>query len=295
MKVLFCTDGSGISFNSLENFSNFICRDSVIVDIICAIDWSFLPDEVSIEESGFVNACANVADNILECSSKDIEEYGMKVGKQIKICGSAVDAILEQCKNESYDLILMGSHGRKGIQKWLGSVSRDVISNTKTPAYISKYKNPSKSVLFPVDGSEHSISGIKFALNNLDLRDKEILICMVNEDAQTLFLEGAVDTNWLMQIEKNQENYANNILKKVQKMFEKECYTVSDTIILRGNPAQVIIDYTVKHKIDMVCLTSRNATKFQKFLLGSISSRVLEYTPSDVLLCRIDSAQLDES
>ncbi len=288
MRVLFCTDGSRISFNSLENFSNQIEHKNVTIDIICAIDWSFLPDEVSIEEKGFVNSCANIADNILDCSAKDIQERGINLGEMIKVCGSAVESILEQTKKVDYDLILMGSHGRKGIQMWLGSVSRDVIANIKTPVYISKYKNHSKSVLFPVDGSEHSFAGVKFAIENFDLTEKEIITCMVNEDAQTLFLEGAVDSNWLFQIEKNQQTYSANILKKVEKIFEEHSLKVKESLVMTGNISQKIIDYTVRSKIDLVCLTSRNLTKFEKFLLGSISSRVLEYTPSDVLLYRVD-------
>ena len=39
MKILFCTDGSKISFNALHNISCWI-KDAII-DTICIIDWSF--------------------------------------------------------------------------------------------------------------------------------------------------------------------------------------------------------------------------------------------------------------
>lgn len=68
MRVLFCTDGSKISFNALNNFARW--SKGAIIDVICVIDWSFLPDEVSIEEDGFANSCANVADNILNYAEK---------------------------------------------------------------------------------------------------------------------------------------------------------------------------------------------------------------------------------
>ena len=63
MRVLFCTDGSKISFSALRNFAKW--TKGAIVDVICVIDWTFLPDEVSIEQTGFANSCANVADSIL--------------------------------------------------------------------------------------------------------------------------------------------------------------------------------------------------------------------------------------
>ena len=51
MRVLFCTDGSKISFNTLKNISGWV--KNAEIDTICVIDWSFLPDEISIEEENF--------------------------------------------------------------------------------------------------------------------------------------------------------------------------------------------------------------------------------------------------
>ena len=64
MNVLFCTDGSEISFRALRNFSKW-ARNAEI-DAICVVDWSFLPDSVAIEDSRFETSCANVAGSILE-------------------------------------------------------------------------------------------------------------------------------------------------------------------------------------------------------------------------------------
>ena len=47
MNVLFCTDGSKISYNSIINFSSWVKDFSL--DILSVVDWSCLPDSVSIE------------------------------------------------------------------------------------------------------------------------------------------------------------------------------------------------------------------------------------------------------
>ena len=62
MRVLFCTDGSKTSYSSIRNFSQWM--KDFTADILCAIDWSFLPDTVSIEDSEFAMQCANSAKNI---------------------------------------------------------------------------------------------------------------------------------------------------------------------------------------------------------------------------------------
>ena len=146
MRVLFCTDGSKISFNALHNFAGW-ARDAV-VDVISVIDWTFLPDGICVEEEGFASSCANMADNILDCVQKEIDNSNLTFGQRIKHCGEAVESILEQIKTENYDMVLMGSHGKKGLQSWLGSVSRDVINNISISSYISKETNCSSKILF---------------------------------------------------------------------------------------------------------------------------------------------------
>ena len=51
MRILFCTDGSKISFNALKNISRWV--KNAFVDTICVIDWSFLPSEINIEDKNF--------------------------------------------------------------------------------------------------------------------------------------------------------------------------------------------------------------------------------------------------
>jgi len=105
MRILFCTDGSKISFNALKNISHWV-KDA-IVDTICVIDWSFLPDDISIEETNFTYSCANVADTILDYAENEIKYLGLKTGSRLKHCGAAIESILEQADSQEYDLILM--------------------------------------------------------------------------------------------------------------------------------------------------------------------------------------------
>lgn len=81
MKVLFCTDGSKISFNALHNFAKWATANTII-DTICVIDWSFLPDDVVIESDGFSTSCANIADNLLDYAKKEVEKTGLLFGEK---------------------------------------------------------------------------------------------------------------------------------------------------------------------------------------------------------------------
>lgn len=284
MKVLFCTDGSKISYHSILNFAHWIKDFSA--EIICVIDWSFLPDTVSIEDSEFACQCANSADSILDYTEKFLQENGINVTKKIKMCGATVDAILEVVDKENYDYIVLGSHGKKGIQKWLGSVSQEIASVAKISTYISKDRNERKKILFTVDNTELSTKVITKCLDTLTLDNKEIYLATVYEIPDYLFLEGNLDSNWMFEIEKKQEKASLLLLNQFEKMFNDKNFEVHSKAILSGVPAQELIKYAQKENIDLVVSGTRDKKYLSRFILGSVSKRVLENVKSDVLIVR---------
>lgn len=283
MRVLFCTDGSGISFNALKNFAKW--SKGAIVDVICVIDWSFLPDEVSIEEEGFSNSCANVADNILDYAEKEIAKTNLIMGERIKRCGEAVSCILEQAECEKYETVIMGSHGKKGIQRWLGSVSRDIINNVENSTFISKSANNARKILFATDGTDNSAKAVNSAIKLLNLNEKEIYICVVTENPNLLFLEGNLDSRWLLEIEKQQQDYAEKILRNVKTKLEEYNLQTEKDVILTGSTAEKINEFSIKEGIDLIITGTRHKGK-HNHLRTSVSKRIAEIAKSDVMIVK---------
>lgn len=284
MRVLFCTDGSKISYHSIENFSGWM--KDFTTDILCAIDWSFLPDTIAVEDSEFAIQCTNSADSILDYSQRFLAEKGINIGEKIKMCGSTVDCILETCEKNDYDFVVMGSHGKKGIQKWLGSVSQEIAAVSKVSTYISKERNDSKKILFTIDSSDISSTVISKSLEAFDFSDKEIYLTTVYEVPDYLFLEGNIDANWILEVEKKQEIEGMILLNKYEKMFNDKGVQVAHKQILSGTPSQEIIKYTIKENIDLVVCGIHERKRLSKFLLSSVSKRVLENAKADVLIVR---------
>ncbi len=282
MNVLFCTDGSKISYNSIINFSSWVKDFSL--DILSVVDWSCLPDSVSIENSEFASQCSTSANVILDYAETYLKEMGLNVEQKIKICGEAVDTILDLVDSGKYDFVVLGSHGKKGIQKWLGSVSQEVASSANISSYISKNINNRKKVLFAVDNSELSAKVVLNSLNFLNLEDKEIYLATVYEVPDYLFLEGNVDSTWILEIEKKQEQASRLLLNSFEKSFIEKSFQVKDKLIFRGVPSQEIINFSNKKDIDLVVTGIRTRKHLSKFLLGSVSKRILENVKSDVLI-----------
>ena len=284
MRILFCTDGSKISYNAIENFSRW-AKDAE-VDIFCAIDWSFLPDSVSVENSEFAIQCTNSADAILDYSEKFLSETGIKTGEKIKMCGSTVDSIIEICERKEYDFIVLGSHGKKGIQKWLGSVSQEIASVSKISTFISKGINKRDKILFALDSSDISKNVITKSLNAFKLEDKEIHLATVYEIPDYLFLDGNIDSDWVLEISKKQETASMLLLNEYENLFKEKGLQVTAKAILNGIPSSEIIKYIQKENIDLTVCGIRNRKHLARFLVSSVSKRILENAATDVVIIR---------
>lgn len=282
MRILFCTDGSEISVNAFNNASKYIKK--AIIDPICIIDWTFLPTSMNIDTATYSKAYENIADSVLNNAEDMIYEKEYTLGDKIKNFGSPLEGILEQLEKERYDMIIMGSHGKKGIQKWLGSVSRQVVSNTHVPVYISKKETKGQRVLIAVDGSEQTLSAVRHAAKLLDLKDKEIFIVTVKESPEFFPMEANLDKNWLDSIEKQQKVHATKAIHHAKTALEEHEIEVENETILTGNAAQKIIEYADMEKIDLIIVGARIRAELSKLLLGSVSKRVLENTLCDTLI-----------
>lgn len=284
MKALFCTDGSKISFNAIHNFSNWSKRE--IIDAICVIDWNFLPEDVDLEQSDFNISCSNLADNILEYTRNELEKTGLNIGKTIKMCGGVADLILEELQSEEYDIVLLGSHGKKGLQKWIGSVSYDILTHSPVPVYISKNRNEAKKVMLAISDKDNSAEHFRKELQKMNLQDKEIHICIVNESPNLLFLEGTLDTNWYLKIEQEQNKHAYFIIKELENVLQEMNLTSAKSVIITGIPAQELINYSKTNNVDLIILDGINKSKKSKLLSNQTEKRICDNVSCDVLVIK---------
>ena len=67
------------------------------------------------------------------------EKNNISIKSKILTSGSAVSNIVTFAKSQKHDLVVIGSHGRTGFDKWLlGSVANGVSQKTKCPILIVK-------------------------------------------------------------------------------------------------------------------------------------------------------------
>ena len=282
MLILFCTDGSKTSYGAVNNFSKWF--KNFTVDILSVSDITYLPDSVLFDGSKYLAECKNSTNSIIEYSQKYLTGNNIEISGIIKQCGNAVDSILETEKESDYDFIVMGSNGKKGIHKWLGSVSQEVASDSKSDIYISKSKQDKKNILFPITASILSDDVINKSIRNIDFKDTKVHLLTVYEMPEFLFLEGNIDSNWISDVERQQQKAALNNLMEAEKLFSDKGICVENKTVVAGNPAEKIIEYIMLNNISLTVTGMRKRKGLSGALMSSVSRRVLENSQCDMLI-----------
>lgn len=89
----------------------------------------------------------------LRDEGREATAYGEKLGKaagveveSVILEGSPANEIVDFAEKNDIDLIVMGTLGRTGIERFLlGSVAGNVVSHSKTPVLVVRGKKPEES------------------------------------------------------------------------------------------------------------------------------------------------------
>ena len=77
------------------------------------------------------------AEEVLAKASRKLENAGVKVDTQHAISELPYDAIVAAASKNKCDLIIMASHGRRGLSGFLlGSETQKVLTHTKVPVLV---------------------------------------------------------------------------------------------------------------------------------------------------------------
>lgn len=143
--ILVPVDGSEISLAAVKQAAIFAkAFESKLTIISIVVEDPFRDSDFyysagsAIMKEYFIEAFAN-AQKALATAQNICAEYG--VGAEIKTVKGevSVGTLIQIAEESKTDLIVMGSHGRKGLQKvLLGSFAQDVLGSTLIPVMIVK-------------------------------------------------------------------------------------------------------------------------------------------------------------
>jgi nucleotide-binding universal stress UspA family protein len=223
--------------------------------------------------------------NQMESSKKKVKRKGVTVESIIVRGISAADTILEYIDSSSFDLIVMGTHGRTGLKHLLlGSVSEKIVrlSAISVLTVHRSIKNfHIKKVLVPIDFSVHSKEAADHAiLVATEFKAKIQFIHVIEQDIHPSFYASGIDS--IFQIDTDLKDRVIQNLKEflADQLNPSLQYTF---IVKEGKAHKEIVETAKDLKSDMIVIATHGLSGLDYFLLGSTAEKVVRWANCPVL------------
>ena len=184
--------------------------------------------------------------------------------------GHVAEKIITRAQKEKADLIILGSRGLGDIKAFLlGSVSQQVATYAFCSVLIVKKKiRAFKKIHVAVDGSKNSETAVRFFSSRF-----------LPKNIEGYVVHARNDLSHSMKIP----------VEPVEKKAGREMRLAGFKMLpmsLTGHPAEEIVETARKKGADLVVVGSRGLTGFKRYLLGSVSHKVMKYCDCSVLVVR---------
>ncbi len=143
------------------------------------------------------------------------------------------------------------------------------------------------NILCAVDSSKHSRWAVD-VLRRLPLADgSQVLLVHVVDIARFSPSKtmGAAARSAMAEALALAEKAGRQLLERMKKRVETAEGPVAVKLV-RGHPAEALARVAARHKTDLILIGSRGATDIRRFLLGSVSRRVVAHAPCPVLVVK---------
>jgi nucleotide-binding universal stress UspA family protein len=202
--------------------------------------------------------------------------------------GPATDLILSLAEAEAVNLIVMGTHGLRGVDRlMLGSVTERVLRRARCPVLAVRkpghhLKNSTQDrgpihlrrILLCTDFSDHARHASKFALSMAKEYGAELTLLHVLEH----FPSSTDLQHATMEVMKQ--------LEEIAAAHKRNSYIVNHVVRV-GKPYQQIIQFAVETQSDLAIMGVRGSGALDTGVFGSTTYRVVQLGPCPVLAVHI--------
>jgi len=174
-----------------------------------------------------------------------------------------VEAILSAIRDLNIDLVVMGTHGRGGVQRlWLGSVAERVIRLSPRPVLAVRRGWPQtgiQSILCPVNCSETGLQALKYAAATAKVEGARLMVLHSIESAEVpAELQAACDR------------------ARAQSEIEE--------LIVQGEPAKAILEAVRQRSPGLVIMGAERRTTTLGEFFSSTTERVMRQAGAPFLV-----------
>lgn len=130
-EILFPTDGSDGAAAALDHAIDLAEVHDAAIHLLFVVDTTYLGGGAA--EATVVESLQTAGEQTLEDGADRIRARGLAVTRELRR-GEPYRAILDYCEEMDVDLVVMGTHGRSGLERFLlGSVTEKIVRAADVP------------------------------------------------------------------------------------------------------------------------------------------------------------------
>lgn len=212
-------------------------------------------------------------ENVLE--NHDISDVKV-VPQQIRGFSESA-AILSFIKDHPIDLIIMGTHGRRGFKRWLlGSVAEEIVRMAPCPVITLKEQwtgnlGKMKKILAPIDFSESSRPALRRARKLAAGFGASLQLLHVIQEPFLVDLYSGAPLSQSATAET--ESKCRQIMTS---MLEEDGPEVqAEVVVASGHPAREIIRFSEENKTDMIFMAHHGHSNLPDRIFGSVTEHTV--------------------
>ncbi|WP_135304802.1 universal stress protein [Haloarcula amylovorans] len=278
--ILVPTDGSDCAQAAVGHAADIATRYNGRVHALSVADSRTLEDGPQSDE------VKKEREAIAERACNDLSESGVPVEQAVRT-DIPHKAILRYATEQDIDLVVMGTHGRTGVERYLlGSVTEKVVRLSDVPVLTVKAENdaevtyPYTDILVPTDGSEGSEAAIGPAVDIASTYDARLHALSVIDT-----MAMGVDVRSVGVLDALEES-AESAVEIIEEQATQASVSAVETAIKHGSPYRGIRSYVEEHDIDLVVMGTHGRSGIERYLLGSVAEKTVRTSPVPVMTVR---------
>jgi len=232
-------------------------------------------DSVTVVDGHTVDVLARQGEDIVDEAAKTLDTLGVSYNTDV-VQGNPAPAIADYAEQYGHDLIVMPTHGREGLSRYLiGSVSEKVVRLSSVPVLTVRMQPdetlefPYENILIPTDGSPAATYAAEQTLSLAASLDATVhILSVVDDTALGLDVRSTTSGN-------GGDEAATEAVETV--VSEAEARGVTDTVthIQHGVPVEAILDYIESNDIHAVGMGTTGRRGTARILLGSVAEKTV--------------------
>jgi nucleotide-binding universal stress UspA family protein len=240
-------------------------------------------DSVTVVDGHTVDVLEREGRDIVEEAARTLETLGVSYRTDV-VQGDPAPTIVEYAEEYDQDLIVMPTHGREGVSRYLvGSVSEKVVRLSPVPVLSARMQPdetlvfPYESVLVPTDGSDAATHAADHLLEFAAALDATVhVLSVVDDSALGPDVRSAVAG-------KESEQAAAEAIETIVSAAEGHGITDVVRHVEHGRPAEVILDCIGTNDVHVVGMGTTGRRGTDRILLGSVAEKTVRSAPVPVV------------